>query len=173
MATWCGHPQGTARATGAEAKRKGGTEQLTPNGILQLLQNVLGTERKLSLMYQEWSITAAPNELCKFTRDYADVDEVLEICAKLLFGNLFDVHRLRIFQSEQEEKFLEWEYPPPEKLPKWIMLVEQSNGERSGRALANTHELFGMLIFDLKSRAPVLIDIRQISDPQDLHPIPE
>ena len=86
--------------------------------------------------------------------EYGDnISEVLDFCGRVLYGNtLFDVLLLKIPRMEPNHPdTLGYEYDPvPDKQPEWVMKTLMRDGEVRCRLLENKHELFGMLIAELK-----------------------
>lgn len=83
--------------------------------------------------------------------------EVLEFCGKLLYGDLgflFEVARLdiRLMEPGEVPRLGDGHNPPPGTNPQWSIRARTPDGTVSSRFLDTTHELFGMLIADLKAR---------------------
>src|SRR4051812_33083867 len=82
-----------------------------------------------------------------------DAKELLERCGAILYGNtVFDVTFLRVwYRQDERPKDLSRDDDPAQRAGvEWIMRSENSEGSISYRQLENKHELFGMLIAEVR-----------------------
>ena len=86
---------------------------------------------------------------------FETASEALEFCGKLLYGNLdflFEIYRLelrRMLPGSAHAPEPEYEHNP-DLGPQWDMKVQAADGTYSSRLLETRHELFGMLIAEVK-----------------------
>ena len=97
--------------------------------------------------------------------------EILEYCGRLLYGHdLFEIIFMRIRRVEANQpESLGGTYPAlPDKAPNWIMHTLGNDGKIACRQLETKHELFAMIIADLRLGASI-IEVRHITNASEEH----
>jgi hypothetical protein len=96
----------------------------------------------------------------------ANTDEALDFCGRLLYANsLFSLLLLRVRRVEANQpEFLGDEFSVGlKRSTEWVMRIAESSGGFRERQLASKHELFAMLIAELRLGCTQL-EVRHISN---------
>jgi len=115
-----------------------------------------------------WEITfgCPGNEVGRY---FETVDETLEYCGRVFYANsLFDLLRMRVRHLDGDVPKA-WSDPWDDKYPaasespaEWGMAILSNDGRVRCRQLENKHEVFGMLMAELKLGS-VLIQVHRSS----------
>jgi hypothetical protein len=101
-----------------------------------------------------------------FTDYLYTTDDLLDLSARLLYANsLFEILLLRIQHMYSGHPKMEWDGKclALRKDTVWVMMISDSPGKFRQRQFSNKHDLFGMLIYELRRGKPG-IEIRHISN---------
>ena len=103
------------------------------------------------LLEFRWEVTGRDHG-AEVTETCDDINQVLDFCGRLLYGNsVFVVTLLQVRHEEAEGEMSGWAAPECDaRTYKWVMKPLRQGQARPARFFDHTHDLFGMLIAELR-----------------------
>lgn len=110
----------------------------------------MSEENKIT--HEPWWEVLAGDQGSELTQCCETIDEVLDFCARMLYGqSVVKVKFMQIFWEYAEGKTQGWDSPERgEETFKWVMRPTRRGEPRPARYFHHTHDLFGMLIAELR-----------------------